>query len=161
MGNWASATFMFITDDTDPTISLVSPEEGSTSPAGIQILLKVNDTHTITNVVYNWDATVNTTLAPPYDAIVDILLPAAPGGHVLRVYARDQAGNWASATYVFSTEETPPTTPTETVTTTLLTTVTTTFTVEPTDFLTVEIFLLAFGILVVVIRYRKKRKPEA
>ncbi|MFX1254812.1 MAG: Ig-like domain-containing protein [Promethearchaeota archaeon] len=156
-GNWVSATFMFTTDDTGPTIGLVSPEEGSISPAGTQILLKLNDTHMIAQAVYNWDGNANTTISPPYDAITDILLPATPGAHVLRIYVQDQIGNWASVTYVFTTEtpttstSTPPTTPP-------------TSTTQPTaqgDFFTVEVFLLALVALSIVLWYRKKRKPEA
>ncbi|MFX1252736.1 MAG: hypothetical protein ACFFCZ_14110 [Promethearchaeota archaeon] len=156
-GNWISATFTFTTDDTSPTISLTSPEEDSTSPAGTQILLNITDTHTIAQAVYNWDDTTNTTLSSPYDAIVDIFLPTAPGAHVLHVYAQDQAGNWVAVTYTFITET--PTTSTPTPTTTPSTSTT-----QPTaqgDFFTVEVFLFALVALTLVVWYRKKRKPEA
>ncbi|MFX0061853.1 MAG: hypothetical protein ACFFC7_06665, partial [Candidatus Hermodarchaeota archaeon] len=153
-GNWASLTFIFTTDDTTPTILLISPEEGSTSLSGTEILLRVEDTHTVSQVVYNWDSNANTTLLPPYDAITDIFLPSAPGSHVLRVYAQDQAGNWASATYIFITET--PTTTTTTQTSTSETTTTTT----TADFFTVEVFLLTLVALTLVLWYRKRRKTK-
>ncbi|MFX0060802.1 MAG: SBBP repeat-containing protein [Candidatus Hermodarchaeota archaeon] len=136
--NWAAAIFVFTTDDTPPTITLTSPTNDTTHSSGTTIDLTITDLHSISQVRYNWDGGTNTTLAAPYQTT----LPTGNGQHVLRIYAQDQAGNWASQTYVFTTED-----PTSTSSST---------TPTPTDFFTVEIVLLAFGFLVAIL-WRRKR----
>ncbi|MFX1532613.1 MAG: SBBP repeat-containing protein [Promethearchaeota archaeon] len=128
----------FITDDTPPTITLASPANGTTHSSGTIIDLTITDLNGISQVRYNWDGGTNATLTTPYQTT----LPVGNGPHVLRVYAQDQAGNWASQKYVFTTKD-----PTSTTSST---------TPTSTDFFTVEIVLLALGSLVAIF-WRRKR----
>ncbi|MFX1516270.1 MAG: nitrous oxide reductase family maturation protein NosD [Promethearchaeota archaeon] len=98
-GNWASAVFTFTTDDTTPTITLVSPMNATSHPSGTTINLTVTDSH-LETVLYNWDNSTNQTLTVPYN----VTLPTEAGQHVLIVYAKDNAGHWTTETYVFTTQ---------------------------------------------------------
>ncbi|MFX0061788.1 MAG: SBBP repeat-containing protein [Candidatus Hermodarchaeota archaeon] len=139
-GFGASKTFVFTTDDTGPTITLTSPTNGTTGAAGTTIDLSITDLNGLSHVWYSWDGAANATLASPYD----LTLPASTGQHILRVYANDTAGNWASQTYVFTTE-----TPTSTTSTT-----------TPTPGLELLTFLATIGLLVLFERKKRHAKTN-
>ncbi|MFX1255058.1 MAG: SBBP repeat-containing protein [Promethearchaeota archaeon] len=128
----------FWIDNDSPLITLNSPSNGTTHPSATTIDLDISDAKTgLKTVLYAWDSGSNTSLAAPYD----IALYTEEGQHVLWVYAEDYAGNWIVKTFVFTTQDlTSTTTPT------------------PTDFFTIEVVLMAFGILGIVFLLRKKRK---
>ncbi|MFX1285963.1 MAG: hypothetical protein ACFFB5_20135, partial [Promethearchaeota archaeon] len=64
----------------------------------------VTDTH-LDTVLYNWDGSTNQTWSGDYATV----LPIGETQHVLYVYANDNAGNWASVTFTFTTDDTAPT----------------------------------------------------
>ncbi|MFX1532604.1 MAG: hypothetical protein ACFFDI_00040, partial [Promethearchaeota archaeon] len=152
-GNWAIKIFVFSTDDTGPIITLKSFNNESVHLPGTVIDLNITDVNGISQVLYNWDGNTNISLSTPYN----VFLPTEAGQHVLRVYTNDSLGNWAVKTYVFTTKEDTRTT-TSTISPTSSTT-TPTATV-PTDFFTVEIFLLAFISLIVVFWRRKRHMVD-
>ncbi|MCF2137529.1 MAG: Ig-like domain-containing protein [Candidatus Thorarchaeota archaeon] len=104
-GNWASEDYTFVIDDTAPTITLDSPSDGAEIQSGTTIDLSVTDSHTIAQVLYNWDGSSNATLSAPYDVSTAGLSEAT---HTLHVYARDAAGNWIGTTYSFVIDDTAP-----------------------------------------------------
>ncbi|MFX1532602.1 MAG: SBBP repeat-containing protein [Promethearchaeota archaeon] len=128
----------FGVDITLPSIFLNSPANNSIHPSGTTIDLTITDLNGISHVLYNWDSTANITLLSPYD----VTLPVGNGQHVLHVYAYDTAGNWASATYLFTTED-PTTTTTPTTT---------------SDFFTVDVLLISLVALSLgVVLWRRRR----
>ncbi|MFX0061786.1 MAG: SBBP repeat-containing protein [Candidatus Hermodarchaeota archaeon] len=145
VGNWAVQTYVFTTDDTGPTITLTSPTNGTTGAPGLVIDLSITDLTGVSQVLYSWDGTSNVTLTAPYD----LTLPSSEGQHILKVYAKDTLGNWASQTYVFTTEEPMSTTSTSTTSTT------TPFTNPGLELLTV---LATIGLLVLYIRKKRQTK---
>ncbi|MFX1508108.1 MAG: SBBP repeat-containing protein, partial [Promethearchaeota archaeon] len=90
-------------DDKDPVITLISPTEGTVNNSGMVINVTVSDTH-LTNAVFNWDGEYNQTWNEGYL----FRLPWGDGEHTLYIYAYDRAGNWASETFTFVTDNTPP-----------------------------------------------------
>ncbi len=122
----------FTIDIIAPLISLVSPINGSTHLSGTLISLNFTDDKSgIHHALYNWDGASNTTLTPLHN----ITLPVGDGQHILHVYANDSSGNWASAIYVFTSDDT----------------------LKSSDFFTAEIFLLASACLLVFV-WRKRKK---
>ena len=105
-GNWRTAIYSFMIDDTSPTISLTSPTDGSEIQPGVAIDLDISDSNTLSQVLYNWDGGTNTTLPAPYNVST---LSLSDGTHVLNVYAEDEAGNWASSTFSFVIDSIAPT----------------------------------------------------
>jgi hypothetical protein len=95
--NWDVKHYRFQTDDTPPLISLNSPNNGTTQVSGTTIDLSISGSPT--EVLYNWDGALNSSLADPYD----ISLPIGEGWHDLFVYARDAANNWDIKHYRFET----------------------------------------------------------
>ncbi|MFX0064876.1 MAG: SBBP repeat-containing protein, partial [Candidatus Hermodarchaeota archaeon] len=87
-----------------PIISLTSLINGSIHQPETTIDLTITDDGTVSHVLYNWDGSSNETLAAPYD----LSLPSGEGQHVLHVYANDTEEQWASQTYIFTTDCTPP-----------------------------------------------------
>ncbi|MFX0095020.1 MAG: LamG domain-containing protein, partial [Candidatus Hodarchaeota archaeon] len=143
-----------------PVIQLLSPVNGSILPSGTQIAFNITDTNGLAYVLYNWNGgTTNVSISsPPYN----ISLPTANGSHVLRVYVRDNIGLWASATYVFTTQDpinTSTTTPT-TVPVTTPTTTTTTVISVPTEFLTAEILFVALVSLMLILWRKQKLRVK-
>ncbi|MHA1781228.1 MAG: Ig-like domain-containing protein [Candidatus Thorarchaeota archaeon] len=104
-GNWAKNTYSFVTDDTSPTISLLSPSDGSIIQSGTTVDLDVSETNTLVETLYAWGSDTNSSLAAPYDVTTTGLSEAS---HTLYVYARDAAGNWAKSTYTFVIDDTAP-----------------------------------------------------
>lgn len=102
--NWAKATYVFTTDSI-PTVSLVTPKNGTVLKSGALIDLYVSDILGLSQIVYNWDDTTNTTLAPPYD----VSLPTGDGQHILRLYVTDIGGNEVFRKYVFIADDILPT----------------------------------------------------
>ncbi|MFX1532605.1 MAG: SBBP repeat-containing protein, partial [Promethearchaeota archaeon] len=92
-------------DNIAPSINLVSPGNNSIKPSNTLIDLNIADENSgISQVLYNWDGNPNGTLTDPYD----VFLPTGDGQHILRVYANDSTNNWAGATFVFTTDDIPP-----------------------------------------------------
>ncbi|MFX0060803.1 MAG: SBBP repeat-containing protein [Candidatus Hermodarchaeota archaeon] len=92
-------------DETNPSITLISPANMSTAQTGALVNLTITDDSSgVADVLYNWDGGVNTSLTAPYDVFV----PTGEVEHVLRVYVNDTAGNSANITYVFTTDDTRP-----------------------------------------------------
>ncbi|MFX1532603.1 MAG: SBBP repeat-containing protein [Promethearchaeota archaeon] len=145
--NWTYKRFVFTTDDTGPIITLNSPTNATTHPSDTIISLTISDLNGVSHVLYSWDNGPNTTLNTPYT----IALLGGDGLHVLRVYANDSLGNWAMKVYVFTIQD---------ITSTTSITTTSTTTPIPTDFFTVEIFLIAFVALSVILWRIKDRKSE-
>ncbi|MFX0065476.1 MAG: hypothetical protein ACFFC7_25165, partial [Candidatus Hermodarchaeota archaeon] len=159
LGNWASAIFVFTVDDTPPMIMLTSPANLSICQFDDLISLEVSDTISLSQVLYNWNNGSNNTLSVPYT----VTLPSEAGQHVLRVYAKDQAGNWASITLVFTIEASTPFNTNSTSSTTFFTTETSTRTNNSLtiDFFTFETFLIVFTLLAIFLRRRQKEKRSA
>ncbi|MFX1533139.1 MAG: SBBP repeat-containing protein [Promethearchaeota archaeon] len=88
-----------------PIINLISPVNESIHQSGTIIDLIITDDGNVSHVLYNWDGASNATLIEPYD----LSLPSGDGQHILHIYANDTQGNWASKTYVFTTDDTGPT----------------------------------------------------
>ncbi|MFX1255590.1 MAG: hypothetical protein ACFFCZ_28565 [Promethearchaeota archaeon] len=156
LGNWTSETFVFTVDDTPPMIILNDPANLSICQFGDIISLEVSDTVSLSQVLYNWNNGSNNTLSAPYT----VILPSEAGQHLLRVYARDRAGNWARINFVFTIEAFTPFNTNSTSTTTFFTTEssTTTNTSLTIDFFTFEIFLAVFTLLAVFLRKQKNKK---
>ncbi|MHA2254292.1 MAG: SBBP repeat-containing protein, partial [Candidatus Kariarchaeaceae archaeon] len=102
-GNSNSAIFYFITDDTLPAITLQTPNESSFLNSGSLINLNISDAN-LESVVYNWDENANQSVSNPSE----IPLAVGDGQHILYIYARDYAGNWAHANFTFITDDTVP-----------------------------------------------------
>ncbi len=131
----------FWIDNTSPLITLNSPSNSTTHPSATTIDLDITDAKTgVKTALYAWDGGSNTSLAAPYD----VTLHTEDGQHVLWVYAEDYAGNWVEKTFVFTTED--------------IETSSSTTTPTPTDFFTIEVVLLAFGLLGIVFLLWKKPK---
>ncbi|MFX1331533.1 MAG: hypothetical protein ACFE9W_08255 [Promethearchaeota archaeon] len=110
-GNRASASFLFIVDNTAPKVTLTSPLEGSTVPMDTEVTIEVTDLYLV-SVFFKWDSGDWTEWSPPYVAYT----PAGVGNHALFVNATDNAGNSILSVFVFITEE--PSTITSSTTTT-------------------------------------------
>ncbi|MFX0063428.1 MAG: SBBP repeat-containing protein [Candidatus Hermodarchaeota archaeon] len=103
LDNWSYRPFLFLTDDTCPTIMLKSPTNASIHPSGTLISFDITDVYGISQVRYNWDGTSNNSISAPYE----ISLIEGDGQHVLHVYAYDNAGNWVYKTFSFITDDNP------------------------------------------------------
>ncbi|MFX0060915.1 MAG: SBBP repeat-containing protein [Candidatus Hermodarchaeota archaeon] len=108
--SWGGSDDAFATklvfDETPPSISLNNPTNNTMAQADTVIDLNIADDNIgLSHVLYNWDGAANLTLETPYD----VILPPSEVQHVLSVYANDSAGNWASKTFVFTTDTTAPT----------------------------------------------------
>jgi hypothetical protein len=103
-GNINLTTFVFYTDDTNPSVILNSPSNNTVHKSGETIDIAVSDTN-LNLVYYKWDALSWTELMSPYDTT----LPAGEGSHVLHVNATDAAGNQNYTVYIFETDTLNPT----------------------------------------------------
>ncbi|MHA2247891.1 MAG: hypothetical protein ACXADY_23290 [Candidatus Hodarchaeales archaeon] len=90
--------------------TLNNPTNMSTHHSSTIIDFSVTDASGFSQLLYNWDNTLNKTLSAPYE----VLLPVDDGQHVLYVYAQDTVGNWVSVTYIFNTDDSLTTTATVT-----------------------------------------------
>lgn len=110
-GTTGTTSFMFITDDTPPSISLSSHANNSEVSIEETIVLSIMDLH-LSEVKYNWNGETNTTLTEPFE----VNIPEESGQHILNVFAEDQAGNIQKASFTFTsfTTTTTETTPTDT-----------------------------------------------
>jgi hypothetical protein len=98
-GKWATKTYKFIVDDTEPFIELDTPTNYTSHLSGTWINLTVTDLH-LDTVLYSWDeASENQTLETPYS----IQLLNGHGEHILRIYVNDSAGNWDYSLFLFTT----------------------------------------------------------
>ncbi|MFX0060792.1 MAG: SBBP repeat-containing protein [Candidatus Hermodarchaeota archaeon] len=104
LDNWEDKIFVFITDDTDPVITLNSPANESIQAPGTIIDFTITDANGIDQVLYNWDYGNKFNLTSPYD----LPLITGDGPHVLQIYALDPAGNRAEETLVYTTDGTGP-----------------------------------------------------
>jgi hypothetical protein len=105
LGSSSSAVFVVTVDDTPPIVSLVSPENMSLHQSGTSIDLAISDPNGIDQILYKWDSGVNTLLISPYS----VSLPTGDGQHILSIYAEDSIGNSQTISFVFITDDTPPT----------------------------------------------------
>ncbi len=103
VGHWASAVFVFITDNTVPLISLESPTNDTVYQSGTIIDVMV-DSLNLDTVLYNWDGNANQTWSGTYETF----LPPGEKQHVLNVYANNSFDHWASAVFAFTTDDTSP-----------------------------------------------------
>lgn len=101
--NWALAKFVFISDETIPTIDLVTPVNDTLHLSGEPINATVTDLH-LNSVMYCWDSEINVTWDAPYTTT----LISGDGEHSFRIYANDSAGNWAMKQFLFVTDDLPP-----------------------------------------------------
>ncbi|MFX0092203.1 MAG: LamG-like jellyroll fold domain-containing protein, partial [Candidatus Hodarchaeota archaeon] len=101
LNHWAYRCFVFITDIDAPIISLESLQNGTYQQPATPIYLTVIDDFMVKSVRYNWDGASYTTFSTSYVA----LLPSIIGQHFLRVYANDTAGNWATALFMFFSDD--------------------------------------------------------
>ncbi len=85
-----------IVDGTPPAISL-NVTNNSILHTGTQVNVSIVDTN-LDLVLFNWDGGTNQTLFAPYL----LTIPDIYGLHVLRIFARDAAGNEASVTFSFT-----------------------------------------------------------
>nr|MDO8109040.1 hypothetical protein [Candidatus Sigynarchaeota archaeon] len=104
LGNHRHVVFHFITDGTPPSITLVTPSNGSSLASGTTINLEIYDVNNLAQVLYHWDHAGNSTFVPPFD----VLLPTDDKIHELHVYARDMAGNALVFVFQFTTDDTGP-----------------------------------------------------
>jgi len=102
-GNEVAKRFVFIIDNTSPTITLPNHTNESTYLTNSIINLDISDVNGIDSVEYNWDDTTNVVLTTPYN----VALPSTEGTHTLTVTAKDQAENIVQSTFVFNTDELP------------------------------------------------------
>jgi hypothetical protein len=86
--NSVNITYLFITDDTLPEITLNSPNNNTVQKSGLIVDLSVSDIN-LDNVTYRWDSDTYQDLAEPYITSV----PGGEGAHVLYINAQDEAGN--------------------------------------------------------------------
>ncbi|MHA2363217.1 MAG: DUF7948 domain-containing protein [Candidatus Hodarchaeales archaeon] len=105
IGNWANQTFVFITDDTPPIISLNNSNNGTTLHSGTILNISLNEINNVTQSMYNWDGNQNAS----FSVYGDIITPIVDVYHNLTVFVQDEAGNWAVSRYVFVTDDNPPT----------------------------------------------------
>ena len=96
------ANYSESTDDTPPSITLNSPENGSTLQSGTVIDLTITGSNG--SLIYNWDGNTNQTVT----SITDPILPSGDGTHTLYCYAKDDVENWISSQFEFMTDDTPP-----------------------------------------------------
>ncbi|UCG03866.1 MAG: SBBP repeat-containing protein [Candidatus Heimdallarchaeota archaeon] len=102
-GSFDGFVTKFTVDDTNPSITLISPTEGTINNSGMVINVTIKDVH-LTNVIFNWDGDYNQTWNEGYL----FRLPGGDGQHDLYIYAYDRAGNWATEMFSFVTDDTPP-----------------------------------------------------
>ncbi|MFW9968404.1 MAG: hypothetical protein ACFFEA_14720 [Candidatus Thorarchaeota archaeon] len=103
-GNNRFVRYQFIADDTVPVISLEGIVNGTILRTGAPVNLTITDLH-FENMVYKWD------LTEPVDyGYSDVTLYAPPleGQHWLFVNVSDEAGNKASALFMFIVDNTAP-----------------------------------------------------
>jgi hypothetical protein len=86
-------------DKTAPSITLISPADGSTIVPGTIINLDVNDSLSLGAVLYSINGSANSTLGSPYDIST---ANWSDGNYTIAVYANDTAGNSRTAYYSFS-----------------------------------------------------------
>ena len=94
-GAWLNYMTPFITLNTANNTSYKS---------GSQISFDISDPNGFTNATYHWDSNTNTTAS----SSMSISIPTSEGQHILYVYAKDPAGNWASKRFNLRTDNTPP-----------------------------------------------------
>lgn len=102
LGNWDKTVFEFITDNTPPTIGLLSPGNDTLHNSTVIIQLNITDANSVSLVTSNWDGTQNITLNNPYD----LNMISTDGLHKLIIYAKDGAGNIGEKAFYFKVQNT-------------------------------------------------------
>jgi hypothetical protein len=103
-GNQRVMHYQFAIDDTEPVISLVGLANGTILKTGTPLHLTFTDDN-FENMDFQWDSA----LVASYDeSDVVLIAPNLEGEHWLHVNATDEAGNTASAFYMFIVDNTPP-----------------------------------------------------
>ncbi|MFX1518966.1 MAG: OmpL47-type beta-barrel domain-containing protein, partial [Promethearchaeota archaeon] len=106
-GNLNHQIYQFEVDNTEPTIILTSPSDGSTVKDSDVIDLDIADAQDNLHVTwYNWDGITNVTFFDPWQITISGL---SDGLHTLNVFANDTAGNLDHQIYQFEVDNTPPT----------------------------------------------------
>jgi hypothetical protein len=103
-GAWGFESYMFITDDNSPIITLELPTNGSVLHSNSLINISITDPQ-LDIVIFNWDGVNNQTFDSPYDAY----LPNGDGEHILWIFANDTLDNSRSVYYYFITDDSAPT----------------------------------------------------
>ena len=104
-GNAAVRSYSFTVDSTGPTITLVSPSNGSVIARGTVLDITVSDTHGVANA--SWD---NGTGAVAFASPYDINTTTWPDGSTtVTVAATDAVGNTRVAVFGFTLDGTAPT----------------------------------------------------
>ena len=105
LGNVASPEiYIFYTDDTVPSITLMGFNNDTAHHSGTTISLDITSNNGISVVIYHWDNGVNITL----DGSYNVNLPTGEGIHVLYIYTNNTVNTWISSSFVFITDDTPP-----------------------------------------------------
>jgi hypothetical protein len=102
--HWKVVNFNFTTDDNSPVISLVNLKSNSSLMPNIPIQLNVFDIH-LDEVLYIWNVDASNS---SLDSSNTILAPSTEGEYILTIYAVDDATNWATETFSFIIDGTPP-----------------------------------------------------
>ncbi|MFX1518965.1 MAG: OmpL47-type beta-barrel domain-containing protein, partial [Promethearchaeota archaeon] len=106
-GNMVQQAYQFEVDNTEPTIILTSPSDGSTVKDSDVIDLDITDAQDNLHVTwYNWDGITNVTFFDPWQITISGL---SDGLHTLNVFANDTAGNMVQQVYQFEVDNTEPT----------------------------------------------------
>ncbi len=104
-GNFNITWYDFIFNDTtEPTITLISPQNLSFIPAGTIIDLYIFDLH-LSNVNYSLDYGVDVPFWPPYDINTSNW---DEGAHTLVVHANDTKNNMNTSTFIFTIDSMEP-----------------------------------------------------
>lgn len=100
-GQGTSKTYWFYTDDTLPSISLLSPSNNSFIMNYSVIYFEIDHAE---KVFYSWDGEPNSTLSEPYEIQVEL----SAGEHQLLVEARSETGVYNNITFNFTLDAAPP-----------------------------------------------------
>nr|MDO8110235.1 hypothetical protein [Candidatus Sigynarchaeota archaeon] len=101
VGNVANMNYLFYTDNTPPVITLLSPLNNNTYPAGTPISLQVIDNYNVNQVRYSWYPSPSGVLIAPYS----LTLINRNGRNLLQVTAFDRANNSITETFVFNVSD--------------------------------------------------------
>ncbi len=109
-GNVAEQSVAVVVDNTAPTVSITSPEEGAIVRGAVTIQVDASDaTSGILSVEFYVDGDlVFTDTSPPYKYRWDTT-EVTDGSHTIRVVASDEAGNTAEQTISVAVDNTAPT----------------------------------------------------
>jgi hypothetical protein len=112
-GNWEKIEFLFVTDDTPPTISFYSPSDGSTYRSNEIDIAFIGDEFVDNYWYYISEIDINNiTWASVTRRTLD------DGTYTIHGFANDTTGNIVHVSMTFTIDTIPSTTPEDTTTTT-------------------------------------------